>query len=411
MRLRNNVFIDNPEQVLSFLETRSLSLYEYVRNSDSAFHIHYKYLLHADLTNRGKRNGSQERLDKNLLYYLTVDEMEKIEENSGKPFESTKQSNIGMPIEFFEDIDMPRLQRRSGYQETQHKHMLLNDYCKGGVFLVNDTVGYFTFSYTQKVFSKLGKTEPKNWDTDNLKLDTGAFTAMTLTHAIHGLGVEQDVLFHKLRLSMFKNDTFIIVIEKAKNGTQTLFVLLEKNPRFFTIIGESNAVWEHYLETRRSQEISATEAQKRIEKEEKNRNSQDKWKKLLAAEMMNYTTHDGEVFCPFTQISADFETVPMLFIASHIKSFADSEVAEAFDVNNGLLLCANADALFDKHMITVGEDKKLIFSFLIDNNAVLKHRLLLNQPIFDIILNDIRMKYMKEHRETFCKKEAFRKTK
>ena len=99
----------------------------------------------------------------------------------------------------------------------------------------------------------------------------------------------------------------------------------------------------------------------------------------------------------------------MLFIASHIKRFSDSDCDEAFDINNGLLLCANADALFDKHMITVDENKKLIFSFLIDNDYMLKQKLLLNQPIFEIVLNEKRMEYMKDHREIFFKKEQERK--
>ena len=127
--------------------------------------------------------------------------------------------------------------------------------------------------------------------------------------------------------------------------------------------------------------------------------------------MMNYTTHEGEVFCPFTQISADFESLSMLFIASHIKRFADCDALEAYDVNNGLLLCANADALFDKHMITVDENKQLVFSFLIEDNLQLRHKLLLNQPIFNLILNDKRMEYMKEHRRIFYLKEKERKGK
>jgi predicted restriction endonuclease len=38
--------------------------------------------------------------------------------------------------------------------------------------------------------------------------------------------------------------------------------------------------------------------------------------------------------------------------ASHIKSWKQSTDAEKLDENNGLLLCAHHDALFDKHLIT-----------------------------------------------------------
>jgi putative restriction endonuclease len=43
--------------------------------------------------------------------------------------------------------------------------------------------------------------------------------------------------------------------------------------------------------------------------------------------------------------------------ASHIKAWADcTSDAERLDVHNGLLLAANLDALFDKHLISVGDD-------------------------------------------------------
>jgi predicted restriction endonuclease len=73
-------------------------------------------------------------------------------------------------------------------------------------------------------------------------------------------------------------------------------------------------------------------------------------------------------------------------------------------------LCANADALFDKHLITISETKELIFSFLLDNDSRLKSQLLLMQPIFQPILNEKRMEYIAYHREQFKKLEVIRKT-
>jgi hypothetical protein len=72
-------------------------------------------------------------------------------------------------------------------------------------------------------------------------------------------------------------------------------------------------------------------------------------------------------------------------------------------------LVANADALFDKFLITVSEDKELIFSFLIEDDYILKSRLLLNQSIFKNVLNEKRMNYLKFHREKFYLKEEERK--
>ena len=62
-------------------------------------------------------------------------------------------------------------------------------------------------------------------------------------------------------------------------------------------------------------------------------------------------------------------------------------------------------------MITISENKELVFSFLIDNDFELKSKLLLLQPIFKIILNDERMKYLEDHRRIFKEKEDKRKSK
>ena len=399
-------FLDDREMILNYTESRSGDMFEYIQSHpQTRFTLWYKNLTHSDLTNRGKRNGWQEGLDKNLLYYLSVREMREIEEASEKPFESAKQSNIGMSDGFYRDLGMPRLQRRDGPQTTQHEHLQLNDYAD--VYLVNDTVKYFTMEYTNKVIRKTGKSV-KWGGSETVTLSGSKFTPIQITQAIHGLGTAEDTEFHKLRLSMFCNDTFIVLIEHS--AIKNVYIMLEKNPRFFTLVGETNKSWEQYLQVKRKQEQARITTQTGlVVEEEKTRAQQSAWKELLAKEMMNYTTHEGEVFCPFTQISADFESVPMLFIASHIKRFADSDAAEAYDVNNGLLLCANADALFDKHMITVDENKQLIFSFLIDTNWQLKQKLLLNQHIFELILNDKRMEYMEEHRKIFYLKEAERK--
>lgn len=401
-------FIDDRDLILNYIESRSQDMYEYVLSKpQTRFTLWYKNLTHSDLTTRGKRNGWQEGLDKNLLYYLSVDEMRDIEEASKKEFESAKQSNIGMSDAFYADLDMPRLQRRKGPQTTQHEHLQVNDYAD--VYLVNDTVKYFTMEYTKRVIAKTGKKV--KWDDDETVTLSGLkFTPIQITQAIHGLGTADDTEFHKLRLSMFLNDTFIVLIEHT--DVKSVYVMLEKNPRFFTLIGETNESWERYLLVKKQQEQAMITVQTGLTvEEEKSRAQQSAWKDLLAKEMMNYTTHEGEVFCPFTQISADFESLSMLFIASHIKRFADCDAIEAYDVNNGLLLCANADALFDKHMITVDENKQLVFSFLIEDNLQLRHKLLLNQPIFNLILNEKRMEYMKEHRRIFYLKEAERKGK
>ena len=51
-----------------------------------------------------------------------------------------------------------------------------------------------------------------------------------------------------------------------------------------------------------------------------------------------------------------------ILIASHIVPWKDCTDEERLDVDNGLLLSPNYDALFDKHLISFDEDGKLIGS-------------------------------------------------
>ncbi len=405
------VFVDNKKYIESFLYSRSESMFEYVKSSSSVYTMWYKSLNHSDLLTKGKRTASSDGFDKNLLYYLSTDDMTNLQEqNPDHKFECAKQSNIGMPEDFYTDIGIPKLKRRSGPQKEKHSWVNLNDYMS--VYLVNDTLKFFSVSYTEQVMNKLGKKMPENWKEQKVLLNTKEpFTSVDLHEAIHGLGVESDAIFHAVRHSVFLNDTIIFLTEHTEKS-KNLFILFEKNPRFYTILGETDTAWEKYIALNRRHEkmkilqnspLSASE-------DEKSRRLQNAWKEKLALEMMTYTTEEGKVFCPFTKISADFDAFSMLFVASHIKRHCDcANDKESFNINNGLLLSANADALFDKYMITINEDKELIFSFLLEQDYLLRDNLSLKQSVFSPILNEERMKNIAEHRKIFYEKEEERK--
>lgn len=59
-------------------------------------------------------------------------------------------------------------------------------------------------------------------------------------------------------------------------------------------------------------------------------------------------------------------TDPRVLIASHIKPWSVSTNRERLDENNGLLLCPNHDALFDKHLITFDLQGKIVISQTLD---------------------------------------------
>ena len=369
-------------------------------------------MTHSDLPNKGKRNGNKESIEKDYLYYLTVEQMTLLEKTQDKPFESAKQSNIAVPTIFFSALGIEQLQRRSGPQKTEHKHIVINDYAD--VYLVNENMKFFTSYYTRNILDKLGKHP--NWYNDDLdvKLDNNSdFTPIKVTHAIHGIGTSDDIEFSKLRLNVFKNDILIILIESKPDFKKNVFILFDRNPIFYTILGEYNKSWYHYAEKKqRSIEIILKQNLINGTADDKTRAQQSRWRDLLAEEMMNYSTVDGEIFCPFTYLTCNYEQLGTLFRASHIKAFNKClDASEAYDTNNGLLLCANADALFDKYLITVSEEKELMVSFLLKSNLRLMNNLLLNQPIFKLALNDKRMEYMRFHRQEFMKLEEIRKKK
>jgi hypothetical protein len=406
-----NFLLEERDKIEEFIAEISGEMLEYMgAKKDSKFVLFYKYLTHSDLATFGKATKVNS-LEKNLLYYINTNEMSEIEKKTNKPFQTAHQSCIGLKEKFYELAKLPKPRDVDPY--------LINDHMN--VYLVNSNMKYFTGEYTKKIFEKLGKqiskNSKRNWEFDdlNIALSEEQFTEIPLHCAVHGLGMATDEEFHKLRHHLFKGDTFILLAELTSTGENNLFILLEKNPIFFSILGETNKSYENYQVGLRkrlvSKVISKENAVENLE-EEVTRQQQNAWRKMLAKEMMGYTQVEDQIFCPFTYITVKFNELGTLFVASHIKGFKDPNTTneEKYDVNNGILICANADALFDKHLISINENKELIFSFLLDADVRLKTQLLLMQPIFQPILNEKRMEYLKYHREVFYEMEKLRKT-
>ncbi len=111
---------------------------------------------------------------------------------------------------------------------------------------------------------------------------------------------------------------------------------------------------------------------------------QGKWRK----ELMNKYNNS----CVLTNIKHND-----LLIASHIKPYNKCKKDEACDIENGLLLSALADKLFDKELMSFDEEGKIIFSKeLKDNNDLLKiqEHIDLN---FKLIMTEKMRSYMKYH--------------
>ena len=403
MAARMSVVYDT-NKIRDFLMYKSDSISDYLtKHQNDEFILIVKQISHSDLTSAGKRTKIHQPFTKNYLYYLTADEMEEMDRKENRPFVTAHQSNIGLPKELiynFLSVSNP--------DESGEEHFKINDYCD--VFLVNDTLKYFNIDYSFMVFEKLNKIP--NWNKDDYRLELKEdFTPIDLSIAAHGIGVSANKEFDKLRRSIFKSDTMMLLMHKDQNNKLKMFLMFEKNPSFFTLIGEGNKSWEKYLEHNNKQELFNLLKQDKLSagELEKTRNNQSKWRILLAEEMMGYTTNENEIFCPLTYITVNFDNAGTLFRASHIKGFADCNVDEAFDINNGIIMVANADALFDKHLITIEDDGTITFSYLLEKNGKLIQELKLTDKVFKAILNDDRKHYLEYHREIFKQKEELRR--
>ena len=94
-----------------------------------------------------------------------------------------------------------------------------------------------------------------------------------------------------------------------------------------------------------------------------------------------------------------------LLIASHIVPWSKSTGDEKTDPDNGLLLAANWDAVFDKGLITFDDEGNPIFSNTLDEETRTKLGIDGNLRLKDGVLNKYRLAYLVRHRNEFIKRE------
>lgn len=127
-----------------------------------------------------------------------------------------------------------------------------------------------------------------------------------------------------------------------------------------------------------------------IEKIVKTRVSQGSFRRLLLLERHQ---------CNLCNI-----TTTSVLRASHIKEWSESSREERIDANNGLLLCANHDALFDRHQISFEPNTgDICISASIDS----EQRTALNlSDSFNLSMSDRMKSYMQIHHNKFLDKES-----
>lgn len=102
----------------------------------------------------------------------------------------------------------------------------------------------------------------------------------------------------------------------------------------------------------------------------------------------------GEVKCMLEQLA-----YPSL-VASHIKPFIASDINEAYDVNNGLLLSRNMDILFDQGYISFSQTGKIIYIVSLPSEVKIH---IDNYNLDTVFLNDKRLQYLRYHRKYIFK--------
>jgi predicted restriction endonuclease len=395
--------------VINILNQISDSLTSVVKeNPDDEFILYQKGITHSDIPTYAKRTSNDQALDRNILYYISADQMKTIEEKTESTFECAKQSNIYISNAFFDELRLP-------YPRDCVKinsFPLINDNIE--VYLVSDTLKYFSKEYVDKIHIKINRNTRTKYDSylkewSNIEIHDD-FYRIDLGYAVHGLGTSSNAVFHRFRSTIFRSDKLNLLIQKNDNEMK-LYVFVQRNPLFFTILNEENESWYNYVVKTEAYQDFRLKAQSNplTNISEVSRVYQNSWRNLLAEEMMNYNSHDDYVFCPISYVECNYSNLGTLFRASHIKPYKLCNEHEAFDINNGLLLAANVDALFDKHYISINNNKKLVISFLIANDHKLLSQLHLSEDVFDLVLNENRMIYMTHHYNEFLRKEEERK--
>lgn len=245
-----------------------------------------------------------------------------------------------------------------------------------------------------------------NWEIKSLKnvYSDSEFTPIELSIAAHGIGISSNKIFDNLRKSIFVGDEIYILLSKDKTKNKNkIFLGFKKSYMFFELL--SNSSFTKYINCKQKEYKYSKDII--VENNYKTRSSQSQWRELLVNELLKYSL-DNSVICPISNIKVDMLLVPQLMRASHIKEFVScNDITEAYDANNGLLLIANIDVLFDNHYISVNDDGGIILSKNLKDENLIKS-LNIQKFLFKPLLNPKRREYLKYHREKFYQLEKTR---
>lgn len=164
--------------------------------------------------------------------------------------------------------------------------------------------------------------------------------------------------------------------------------------RLYGIERDVDVMWQQYLRSEMEEtEALAERLPDKTEREQitKARIGQGVFRSQLLVR------YEGCVLCGLSH--------PELLIASHIKPWRSSTREERMDKNNGLLLCPNHDALFDRGLITFSDDGDLLVS---DDLSEVDRFALGVRSGQAISMSMVSTSYLKWHRENVFKGSGLR---
>ncbi|MDY0278902.1 MAG: HNH endonuclease signature motif containing protein, partial [Acholeplasma sp.] len=357
-----------------------------------------KYLTHSDISTRGKINKQQqesksslEQAKKMILYYDSYDELLKMPK-----LKVAAQSNIGLPNLFYATLGI------SSYSKDTKQYIIKNDWT---FLLPKDILKNYELDEFKKIltynkkdeYNKSYMNKLEKFRFDDYMYDESFLKFDQLTIAAHGLGTKKDKLLHHLRDLSFKGDVFNLLFDLSN---KKLYLFFEHNEKYYYILGEIDKktvelpIWNRYDEEDRKILTTALFLMNEVDEEKqvileddkmkeftkilekynseylltikaiikkgqipKYRWYQAKWKEVLIKSDEVAFNSKGFAKCAISGVKGKYDKLGKFFIASHIKPYSkcvkESDFVSAFNPNNGLILSANIDALFDQYLISI----------------------------------------------------------
>lgn len=351
------------------------------------------------------KENIEKRNKANVGFYATYEEMTQWEwkhRKEKKFFCQTKQASVYLPTDFYKFLGVsdPTTRSNKVSGSWNASYQLLNEDVKA--YVCNSSVEkYFTKDMTQSTYDKLSRTKTAN----DLVLTEGDFTEFdSVTITPHGLGKQRtDGLLTKIRENLFAKDKAIFLLEETFDKKFNIYIAFYRNPKFFILNGIYN---KDYLLAKYGEEQENDDIQE-------SRTGQAKWRDELAEYSIGLSPEDEDfVECPFTGVKVQYPSESAFLRASHIKAYAKCkkgngkiDVSEAYDLNNGFLVIADVDALFDKYLISVDPKTSKIIKSSTLSSDVLNH-LKLNSVIPAKYMSEKKKEYLQIHYDEFARRNG-----